>query len=123
MRWCWDPWSWRCLDPGKGPAIVGAIIAGKHGVSTTAIATSSYEQHGETIAAESVPAPGDDRFRTSQSLFKEERAGFQSNHDPLRLIVFSRVATTWLCFLGRRPNAAEICHRASVVDLGSTTAI
>src|ERR1700738_2366896 len=56
--------------------------------SITVIATSSFEQHGETIAAEPVPAPGNDRFRVSQSLFKEGRSGFQSNHDPLRLAYF-----------------------------------
>src|SRR6266446_9360875 len=47
-----------------------------------------------TIAAEPVPAPGNDRLRASQSLFKEGRSDFQSNRNPLRLIVFSPVATT-----------------------------
>ena len=39
------------------------------------------------IAAGPVPALGDERFRMSQSLFKEEKSGFQPHRDPLRLIV------------------------------------
>jgi hypothetical protein len=42
-----------------------------------------------TIAAEHIRAPGDDRFRVSQALFKEGRSGFQSTRNPLRPIVFS----------------------------------